>query len=175
MMCVIGIRSVRAFDLGICIGVQSYPAALDPGDFITRTPAVYPRVEVSAVITGKWIVHVGFMRGVYESDVFQCYCIQSMELNVLPCGVAYCPRSGKSGFRIGIDALPGFSCYDHGGVLYNSTTLGVKLYFAVQQPINQSISYAFRTGVQRQPARASESLSINMDSFVVEVCVFMSL
>lgn len=169
------INGLSALELGIGFGVQSYPSSLDPGELITRAPIVYPKVEVDIAVIKKWRVQFGLMRRVYETNVFQCFCIQSLETNELSCGLSYSLVDRKADFRIGAGLLTGFTTYDHAGILYNNTCIGGSIYAMAVQPLWKELSYAFRTMVQRKRIQVTDERILYLNSFSVEFVVFLTL
>jgi hypothetical protein len=169
------VSGLSALELGMGFGVQSYPSSLDPGELITRTPIVYPKIEVDIAIIKRWRVQLGLMRRVYETNVFECFCIQSLETNELSCGVSYSLVNRKADFRLGAGLLTGFSTYDHGGIFYNSTSIGGSVYAMAGQPLWRDLSYAFRTMVQRKRIRVADERTLYLNIFSVEFVVFMTL
>jgi len=138
------------FKIGVGLGVQSYPASLDPNEMVVRYPVLYPQLSLNTEINGKTNIITDFSLVTVDAGLLPILCRQTLVLNLCALGVDYNLGTEKDDFKIGIQFLTTFSRYTIAlSDKYHSAGIGVKLSAAAGRPLISDCWYEIRLGVQR--------------------------
>ena len=162
-------------DLGIGVGIQSYPSPLDPYEFVERYPILYPTIELRTQLINGINFDCSLSRTKTTSSLFGLIdAPQFLELITIALGLDYYLIDQPRTFSIGAQLLLGFG--EYGYIDYSKPGLGFKLCALGTQPITRCFTWGIRTGIQRiriQPASSIDPM--NLDTFSVELLGYLSL
>jgi hypothetical protein len=167
----------RSMSIGIGMGIQSYPSAIDPCEVIKKSPVFYPQIEMNIPFLEKVSLTSSISRTVIEGTLLGLiWCRQWLELYTTTFGFDYNFGSQKRQFKTGIQLLASFSeygtrSYDD----YVSSGLGIKVYACATRPLARDFSWGIRSGVQRLRIHILPSEHLNMDSFHIEIVGYFLL
>ncbi len=164
--------------IGIGLGIQSYPSALDPYKLVKGYPVLYPEIEADIQLIDRIYLTNSVSRVVIEGSLLgPILCPQFLELYTIALGAEYNFGSQRREFKTGIQVLAGFSEYGTGSYDdYFSSGLGVKVYASALRPLTQYFSWGIRSGIQRLTVQATpHSENIHLDSFNIEIAGYFSL